>query len=181
MKKIKNTSFATNCECTLKELSFVVSLWALVVAGAIVLAFPQQVSAARYPDCGEVDRGLVKDVYVAARQVDYLVDVLGNVDSFCSAVENLDQWEKDLPREARNNEYKKARQTIIKNAEGDLRNLKGRLISLRVWVSYGSYDAADEVLRRARIKNAVKKLLAAVRLLEQNNGQIQLLMQERAD
>ncbi len=154
---------------------FMALFWVLMLAGAIGVASPQQAFAGRAPDCGKVDRGLVKDIYAAARRVDYLVDVQGVMGTFCGSAENLYQWERELSRKQRSKDYKKARKAIIKNAENDLLSLKGRLIVLRGWASYDPHDKIDEARRRSKIKQARKKVLSSVMLMGYHAGQIQIL------
>jgi len=155
---------------------FVTMLWALAISGALLLSFPMAAHAGRATVCGDVDKGLIKNIYAAARRVDYIVDVKGAMNSFCGYAQKLERWEKDLPREVRTKEYKRERRNIIKSAESDLKILKGHLITLKTWNAYDPHDTTDRVLRRSRMKKAKKRVLSSIMVMGQYAGQIQLLM-----
>jgi len=155
---------------------FVTMLWALAIAGALILSFSSQAFAGRAPVCGDVDKSLIKNIYAAARRVDYIVDVQEPMNSFCGYAQKLERWEKDQPREVRTREYKKERRAVIKSAERDLKSLKGQLMTIKAWKTYSPHDTTDKVLRRSRMKKAKKKVLSSVMVIGHHAGQIQLLM-----
>jgi|GEM_PF-3733271 len=158
-----------------------IGTWVCFVAGALVFVLPQHAFAGRSPDCGRVDDGVVRDVYVAALRVAYLVDVQDTVDTFCKSAEGLRQWEKEHPRERRNREYKNARDTIIKSVETDMRALRGRLIVFRGLLSCDPHNKMDLALRKAKLKKARKQISSREKRLSLYPDQIDLLMQDHVE
>lgn len=148
-----------------------------VLAGVIVLGYSVPAFAGRYPDCGEMDRGTVRDVYSAADDVTFLIDAKDVIETFCQSAEQMQQWEKGQPRGSLGQNYGQTRDTMMNSVKSDMRGLRGQLIALKGWFSYDSHNKAAEAQRLARMKTARQRAQTYLQRINQQTSQIDYMIQ----
>ncbi|MCK5385222.1 MAG: hypothetical protein KAJ29_06550 [Alphaproteobacteria bacterium] len=153
----------------------VAGLWILAAILTLAFVFPQHALAGGRYNCGKVSHGIVKDTYVAARKVAFLIDAQETLDEFCQSAESLNQWEKENRFARRNRDYKNARSRVIKSSETALRSLRGHLVALRGLCSCGSNKNVPAEFRQARAKKARERAESAMQRVSSHVAQIEML------
>jgi len=149
---------------------------AFLIFGFIMFFSASTVAAE--PDCGYVDKSIVKDVYSAAERVDLYNDAAHDIVYSCQISEDFKSWDKEIRKQIRSSsDYKKTKKLLIAEFEKYLKSMHGPLISFFGYI-YAERVDESRALRTARVISSQKKINRARGRLVEHADKLRNFMSE---
>lgn len=128
-----------------------------VIIAVIFLCILPHSAHAGEPRCGEVDKDAIEDTYEAAERVRYVLDRRDVLEDVCASMEDLEDWEDDLPSEQQD-EVEDDVEHLVERVHNAIVELRRPLIVLRAWLRADVSGSIQRAKRKGYIISAEKDI-----------------------
>lgn len=133
----------------------------LVLLFGCVIVLPQAAHA--QPRCGDVDNGLVDDVYDIAKDIRFYRDYREPIKGVCDAMEALEDFQDSKALSKKDQDVLDDRaDALVETVEQQLEDLHGDLKAVELWVRSDADNDRARLRRIVRIRDARERIQTGI-------------------
>lgn len=129
------------------------------------------------PRCGDVDRGLVDDVYDVAKDIRFYRDYRDPIEDVCEAMEALEDFQDSKSLSKKDQDVLDDRaDALVKTVERQLEDFHGDIKSVELWLRADADNDRERLRRVVRIREGKERIQSGVENLNSSRQNALKLM-----
>jgi hypothetical protein len=115
------------------------------------------------PRCGDVDRGLVDDVYDVAKDIRFYRDYRDPIEGVCEAMEALEDFQDSKALSKKDQDVLDDRaDALVKTVERQLEDFHGDIKSVELWIRADADNDRERLRRVVRIRESKERIQTGI-------------------
>ena len=124
----------------------------------VLVLFFTQSAFARPPQCGEIERETLDEVYESARKIDNYYNVIPDIKNICSDLERFQDWQKDNADILLDETFLYRKNALLDHVRLIFSRMEAPLMVISLWYRSDPKDTVEKVIRIKRLRDAKAKV-----------------------